>query len=111
MADIVIYEAKPVKVGGIDAPWHVTTETVREESEESSFHNRTLMRLYRGETEIYAVEWRYLSEVDSAKAALLRVVSLYEGYRIQALATIEALREAGAAEEVVRQVTPAGFGA
>ncbi|QWY84137.1 hypothetical protein SEA_A3WALLY_330 [Microbacterium phage A3Wally] len=96
---------KPVKVGGISAPYRVTTE--------STGHPdwMTTLRLYRkGVVEpLTEVEYRYLSEVDSAKLYLLQCVGYFERARIEALAVMEALREAGAAEEVVRQVRPAGF--
>lgn len=109
--EVSITAARPIRVGGVDAPWHVTTECFRPADAESDspYHNRDRLRLYRGETEVYAVEYQFLSEVDGAKRALLHTVALFEGERIRALAFLEALREAGAAEEVVRVATPAGF--
>lgn len=108
MAEVEVSAAHPIRVGNIDPPWHVTVETYRPADAESDspYHNRDRLRLYRGETEVYAVEYQFLSEVDGAKRALLHTVSLFEGERIRALAVVEALREAGAAEEVVRA---AGF--
>lgn len=112
-AEVIVSTARPIRVGGVDAPWHVTTETYRPADAEGGgglFHNRDRLRLYRGDMEVYAVEYHFLSEVDAAKRALHKVVSMFEGERIRALAFMEALREAGAAEEVVRLVKPAGFG-
>lgn len=101
MAEVEVTAARPIRVGNIDAPWHVTTECFRPADAESDspYHNRDRLRLYRGETEVYAVEYQFLSEVDGAKAKLLSAVAIYEGERIRALAFLEALREAGVEPE------------